>query len=312
MAAQPRISPRQLDAFCTFMEAGTVTAAAVRLRISQSAVSKILRGLEEQVGCVLFLRESRRLIPTREAQLLRREVDRIFQGLDGVDGFIRNLRNLEEGELEILATPALGEAFLFDVLADFAQNRGNVRASFQLRHSHVVNQRIADQQSDLGFSMLPFDHPGVIGEDLFHVPAVCVLPVGHRLAAAPLVRAQDLRGETFLSFSRDARMRHLVDAVFEQQHIVRRLQHEIYSSFEACALAARGLGVAIVDPLTARQAEPSVVVVPFEPRIDYTFKAMRPRFRESSRLAEAFLDAVRTKVSEMAASDAIAGMRCPD
>ena len=312
MVARVRISPRQLEAFRAFMEVGTVTGAAEQLGLSQSAVSKILSGLEYSVGYPLFLREKRRLIPTPEAVLLRREVDRIFRGLEELGGFVRDIRSLEKGELHILSTPALGEVVLPDVLAGFLGRHPEIRISFQVRHSDVVNQRVVDQQTDLGFSMVPFDHPSIIGEELFHVPAVCVLPEGHRLAAQPLIRIEDLRGESFLSFASDARMRHLVDAVFEQRRVGRVLRHEVYSSLEACSMAARGLGVAIVEPLTAtRMIQQGLVMRPFVPRIDYTFKVMRPRFRGPSRLADAFLEAVRDRLKEMAKTGAIEGMTLP-
>ena len=72
------------------------------------------------------------------------------------------------------------------------------------------------------------------------------------------------------------------------------MEIDVYSSAEACALVARGLGVSIVEPFTARDyLRDGVAIVPFEPRIRYLFRAMRPRHREPSRLAGAFLDAVK-------------------
>ena len=77
-------------------------------------------------------------------------------------------------------------------------------------------------------------------------------------------------------------------------------------------MAARGMGVSIVEPFTAmRFISNGLVIRPFTPRIDYTFKVMRPRFRDPSRLADAFLDAVRAWVAEMVASGAIPGMTLP-
>ena len=135
----------------------------------------------------------------------------------------------------------------------------------------------------------------MVTEELSRAAAVCVLPGSHRLARRKVIRPADLRGERFLSFPLDGRMRHLIDAAFEQERIERRLQIDVYSSADACALAARGLGVSIVEPFTARDyMSDGIAVVPFEPRIRYLFRAMRPRYRKPSRLADAFLDAVKT------------------
>lgn len=312
MSGRTRISPRQLEAFRAFMEVGSVTGAAERLHLSQSAVSKILSGLEYAVGYPLFLREKKRLLPTREARLLQKEVDRIFRSLEELGGFVRDLRNLEQGELSIVATPSIGETILPEVLSTFVAKHPRIRIAFEIRNSDVVNQRITDQHADLGFSMVPFDHPSVTSEVLFHVPACCALPGGHSLAARRTLRAEDLRDEPFISFLPGSRMRHLVDAVFEQRQIGRVLRHEVYASLDAIVLVRKGMGVAIVDPLTAaRHMGKELVQRPFDPQIDYTFRAMRPRFRDASRMADAFMDELRATLQRMATAGSFKGLTVP-
>ena len=77
------ITSRQIEAFRAVMELGTITMAAERLRISQPAVSKIIAGLEWEIGYPLFERIKGRLAPTGEARLLAVEADRMYYGLDG-------------------------------------------------------------------------------------------------------------------------------------------------------------------------------------------------------------------------------------
>lgn len=288
------ITSRQLEAFRAVMTHGTVTAAAERLGVSQPAVSKILAGLEHDLGYALFTRIKRRLAPTSEARLLEAEVARLYHGLEKVTEVAHAIRQRQVGDLLIYSTPALGRSVLPDVMADFMNQHARARIVFHVRSSTYINQKIIDQQIDLGFSMMPFEHPAMVSEELSRAAAVCVLPRDHRLARRRVIRAADLRGERFLSFPLDGRMRHLVDATFEQERIERQLQIDVYDSASACALAARGLGVTIVEPFTARDyLDEGIAIVPFEPRIRYLFRAMRPRHRRPSRLADAFLDAVK-------------------
>jgi DNA-binding transcriptional LysR family regulator len=287
------ITPRQLEAFRAVMEHGTATAAAERLGISQPAVSKILTGLEAEVGYPLFVRARRRLAPTREARLLAAEAARLYDGLDRVAEVARAIGERQVGDLHIYSTPALGRSVLPDVLAGFLRKHADAHVVFHVRSSTYVNQKTIDQQLDIGFSMMPFEHPSIVAEELSRATAVCVLPRHHRLARRKVIRPADLRGERFLSFPLDGRMRHLIDAAFEQERIERRTRIDVYSSAEACALAARGVGVSIVEPFTAREYVPAVAVVPFEPRIRYLFRALRPRFRAPSLLADSFLGAVK-------------------
>jgi DNA-binding transcriptional LysR family regulator len=288
------ISPRQIEAFRAVMEHGTVTAAAERLGVSQPAVSKTLAGLEREIGYALFTRIKQRLAPTSEARLLSNEADRLYRGLEQITQVAREIGERQIGDLLIYTTSALGRSVLPDVLAQFMGRHAKARIVFHVRSSAIVNQKMIDQQIDLGFSMMPFEHPAILTEELSRAAAVCVLPAGHRLARRKVVRPRDLAGETFVSFPLDGRMRHLIDAAFEQERIERNMQYDVYSSAEACALAARGLGVAIVEPFTARDfLHAGIVAVPFEPSVRYLFRSMRPRFRKPSRLADAFLDAVK-------------------
>jgi DNA-binding transcriptional LysR family regulator len=273
------ITSRQLEAFRAIMAHGTVTAAAERLGVSQPAVSKILAGLEHEIGYPLFTRIKRRLAPN---------------SLERVTEVAREIRERQVGDLLIYSTPALGRSVLPDVMAGFMKRHAKAHIVFHVRSSTYINQKMVDQQIDLGFSMMPFEHPSMVTEELSRATAVCVLPGNHRLAKRKVIRPVDLRGERFLSFPLDGRMRHLIDAAFEQERIERQLQIDVYSSADACALAARGLGVSIVEPFTARDyLGDGIAVVPFEPRIRYLFRAMRPRYRKPSRLADAFLDAVK-------------------
>ena len=69
-----KITFRQIDAFQTLINSGTVTKAATLLGISQPAVSRLISGLEKSLGFTLFRRCGRKLEPTLEARLLAEEV----------------------------------------------------------------------------------------------------------------------------------------------------------------------------------------------------------------------------------------------
>ena len=58
---------RQMEAFKTLMFAGSVTAAAELLRLSQPTISKLIAQLERSTRLRLFERRKRRLVPTQEA-----------------------------------------------------------------------------------------------------------------------------------------------------------------------------------------------------------------------------------------------------
>lgn len=292
------LTHRQLEAFQTFMEMGTVTAAADRMHVSQPAMSKLLSSVEYDLKLTLFNRIRKRLIPTNEAHLLYVQVRRLMASISDIEEFARDLQHLRSGELRIAAAASIGHTVLADTIAAFSKCHDKVRINFNV--STAISQLVASQQFDLGFTLLQLQHPSIITEPLFHACAVCILPIGHPLASRIKIGVEDLEGEQVISFMRESRMRHLIDAKFEQHGIARQTQYEVFTSVEAAALVARGLGVSIVEPLgVLYRNDPSIVVRQFEPSVDFTFSVMRPRHQEAGRLATVFMSELHDQIANL-------------
>ena len=73
---------RQLEAFRATMRAGSVTAAAEMLHISQPSVSRLLADLQHKLGFELFIRSGRGLVATVEARRFYQGVESLFMGTD--------------------------------------------------------------------------------------------------------------------------------------------------------------------------------------------------------------------------------------
>jgi DNA-binding transcriptional LysR family regulator len=95
------LSPRQLEAFRYVMLRGSVTGAALALKVSQPAVSRHIRDLEVRSGIKLFERSGNHLLPTPEARLLLAEVERYSYGIQAVSTFAEELRKRRRGMLHV-------------------------------------------------------------------------------------------------------------------------------------------------------------------------------------------------------------------
>lgn len=309
-----RINHRQLEAFRQFMESGTVTAAAERFHVTQPAMSKMLAGLESDLGLALFMREKKRLIPTDDARLLYREVKRLLSSVNAIERFAVDLRNIRAGNLRIITAASLGHTLVADAVAAFSRENPEIELSLDV--SSTIGPDLLAQNVDIGFSVTQFHHPALSCEPMFHAEAVCVVPRSHPLSQRASIGPLDLEGLDFISFQRNSRMRHIVDAVFEQHRVARRMRMEVFSSAEANALVSRGLGVAIVEPINIHYAHwPNVVGIPFTPAIDFTFSCMRPRERGNARLTDRFLEMLTRRIEEASSPDAGSGglkLRLPD
>lgn len=284
------VTPRQIEAFKAILETGLVTAAAERMNLSQPAVSKLIANFEAAVEMPLFRRVRKRLVPTPEADLLYREVERLFTGLQDIANVAREIRGLRAGELSIACVAALGHDHVPRLVAQLLRDKPDVNVGLYITSAGNVAEWVIAQKVDLGISMSALEHPAVVCEPLCSVEAVCIMPRGHRLAGRRVVKPQDLAGETFVSFAPGSRIRHRIDGIFEQSGVARRTTAHAFVSNSACALVANGFGVSIVEPFTAREyvRRGELVARPFRPAVTYDFQVFFPRFRERSLLAREF------------------------
>ncbi|UUP19673.1 HTH-type transcriptional activator CmpR (plasmid) [Nitratireductor thuwali] len=274
------------------MLAGTVTGAGELLRLTQPTVSKLIADLELGTGLTLFERSHGRLLPTTEAQTLLQQIDRVFTAIDDLDRNARQLARGQSGHLRIVAIPALVLDYLPRAVASFMKRRPDITVELNARAASRVVEWIAGRHADLGFASDIAANAGVELQPFQSLAGVCILPLGHPLTEKTAIEPADLAGEHFISLGPDSAFRHHVDRVFEEADIARRIVIETGLSATACAFVKDGMGVSIVDPVTAMDRHQSldIVVRPFRPRIPFTTYAALPKHGSRPVLVNDFLE----------------------
>lgn len=288
---------RQLEAFRAVVETGTVTRAAETLRVSQPAVSKLLAALARDCGFDLFRRLGNRLIPTAEAMALFGEVERLFIGVEHVARHAGAIRDLRKGQLSIAAFPAIATRTLPRIITDFQGAHPGTAVSLVSRSSRLLVDWIATQRADLGLGLITADVPGVQFEPLGSFAGVCVMRPDHRLARKPVVEAGDLHGESFIALGVEDRSRFRVDQAFEGLQIRRNIIIESQQSEAACAFAAAGAGVSIVEPFSASEfRQDELAVRPFHPMVQFDMWLLIPSYRPRANMTDAFVHSLRQAI----------------
>ncbi len=292
---------RQIEAFRAVMVTGSMVGAAGALHVSQPAISRLIADLERELGYALFTRTRGRLRSTEEGNLLYGEVQRSFVGLTQVEAAARALGKSAAGVLRIAAMPSLSGEPLTRGVAEFAKDNPDVSVVLDVRPRREVIELIADRQFDVGVATLPVDDPNIDVRPMTEENSVCAVPVKHRLAKHDVIRAEDLEGETFISFSSATLFRIRVDRVFDQRGINRMLRFEARTAEIACNLVAEGAGVSIVgtwDIPAVRRKE--IAIQPFEPALPLRMGMLTPANRPSSRRVELLGDALAAAYSTAA------------
>ena len=102
----------KLRIFHAVADAGSLTHAGDSLRLSQSAVSRQIRGLEDQLGVPLFHRHARGLILTEQGELLFNATSEMARKLDMAEAYIRDTEEHVMGELKVTTATGFGTLWL--------------------------------------------------------------------------------------------------------------------------------------------------------------------------------------------------------
>ncbi|MEM7095960.1 MAG: LysR substrate-binding domain-containing protein [Actinomycetota bacterium] len=231
--------------------------AADRLHMAQPPLSQQIRQLEQEVGSDLFTRTTRRVELTGAGRTLLPEARRLLAQADSVDRLMTEHREGEAGELRL----GFVDSASYQVMPQFlrAHRRRHPNVTFELHSMSSEAQRTAllDGSIDIGIARTRgteagLDHRVILEERLF-----VAVSSDHRLADQSTTSLQQLRGESFVSFSRtqspaltEELRRLLSDADVDYAPII---EAEEYTTI--VGLVAAGEGVAIV-PAAVRSFQP--------------------------------------------------------
>ena len=284
---------RQVEVFRAVMTSGTTARAAEVLRISQPAVSKAVGELERGIGFALFHRIKGRLQPTAEGQLMFREVEQSFAGLAHLRGAAARIRDYGSGEVRIACLSALSTNVVPRALRAFMARHPQVAVTFQARMSSVVRDLVAAGQFDLGIVADEIDRTGVEVRPFARYRVALALPEGHPLCAHETIRPADLDGQPFIALAPEDTTRREAEAAFAKADARPRIVLETPYSTTICAMVAAGIGIGLVNPMTAEPyLNRGLVLRMFEPALHFRTLLILPPNRPPARILQDFIDAL--------------------
>jgi DNA-binding transcriptional LysR family regulator len=254
---------RQLQHFLAIADAGTFTAAAEQLHISQPGLSASIRALEHSLGTRLFVRTRKRAELTDTGRELYSGARRALATLDALESQVRRGPGVRKSTLKVGCIPSFAGLDLAALISRFTARNPDVDVDvvvgMPLRHfADLANENI-----ELAFVTMPLEQPeGIRLTPLATYPMVLACPAGHRLSKQTSVELGDLADESFVDFNVELAARQASDLAFTAAKITRTVRvtcNEIGSLLE---LVAHGLGIAIVPRPLAIATRVPVAMVP--------------------------------------------------
>lgn len=243
-----RLKP--LRAFCQTVRLGSVSRASEALFVSQPAVSQQLQALERELGVVLFERSGRRLVPSREGQLLYEMAQPLVESIDGLEASFRDkVRGLDAGELNIAANSSTILYLLPKIVERFRQRHPTVRLTLHNAISADGTDLLRSDAADLAVGSM-MDVPA----DLSYAPVyrfqqVLIAPPDHPLTARRHITLEDLSPYPLVLPPRRQITWRLVDLVFQQHRVPYTVALEVGGWEVIKQYVAMGMGISIVPAL---------------------------------------------------------------
>jgi DNA-binding transcriptional LysR family regulator len=245
---------RQLEMFRAVVEAGSFTAAAQRLHVSQSAISRQLKLLEEELGTLLLERTGRGVNLTPEGQILLTAANRIWRDLQEVVGQIADTQKLQRGILSLGGGMTVCLHVLPKLLKKFHALYRNVDLRITTGTAVELLRRLRDHEIDLLLLTLP-----IVGEDLeiltvLKEEMVVVTAKSHELTRTRTIEPQSVSQHPLILFESGSNTRRVIDELFLEQQVGVSVVMETENVEIIKAMVANGLGVTIL-PYGAIAAE---------------------------------------------------------
>jgi len=278
----------QLEVFSQVAELRGFTSAALRLGISQSAVSHALKGLEQELGVELLRRHQGQVELTDiGAQLLQRA--RAMLGLaDTLRQEAADSRGMKRGTLRIGSFgPTSSTKLLPALLARYRLAHPGIQVQVDEGPDRQVLQWLEERRIDVGFVVLPqerFDTFALVEDQM-----VALLPVGHPLCEQPAIELKALCQDPFILTG--AGSGELVSQLFAAQRLVPDIRYRTAQLLSTLATVARGEGVTVVaEQSLPEHPAPGYVSRPLSPRVIRQIGIAVLDRRQVSPATQAFID----------------------
>jgi len=191
----------QLRAFLIALEEGSLNRAALRLRISQSTLSRQMQVLENEIGGALLERTTAGIRPTDAGYALATSLPRVLADYDAA---IEEARRLARGQRDLIRLGYLGSAaqmFLDPALS--ALRRAHPEVKVKLLDLSPGEQIVALRKGEIDLALI--GQEGALLSSEFYIRklttlgVVAVMPADHPLASRKRISLQELHGERFIS-----------------------------------------------------------------------------------------------------------------
>ena len=241
-----RVDLRQLEIVRMVAETGSFTAAARRLHVSQSAVSRQVLLLEEELREPLFIRLGRKVRLTGTGEALLQLSRRVLADIRDTTSAIVEHHHTLKGTIHLAGGMTVCLHVFPALLKEYRRRHPDVEVKLTTGGTSQIVQQVRAGAIDVALLTLPVE-----GADLMQLPTMreellLVIPPVHPLARQRRVVPDDLHGQPFVVYERGSSTRRVIEEMFARKQIQPRIVMETENVEILKALVAIGMGMTVI------------------------------------------------------------------
>jgi DNA-binding transcriptional LysR family regulator len=293
-ASLPDVSARQLEAVLALVEYGSFIAAAAYLRLSQPALTRIVKRLEASLGVRLFERSTRRVQVTAAGREFAAVAERMLADLGITVQSVREVAQERRGLVVLSSVMSVAGAALPRLIVAYRADRPGVEIHVRESVHGSVLEDVRSGVADFGVGYVDELPDYAVGTPLGRETFCVVVAPRHKLASRRKVRLSDLADETIVALPSDSRTRRTIDAAAAMAGVPLRQMVMVTQIATLLSLVAAGVGIGIVPRGSVRGSHGrGLRAVPLEPRLQRRIGLIALREREPTPAASGFLALLR-------------------
>ncbi len=293
-------SIRQLEAFVHVYHLGSVTRAADRMHITQSAVSVLIRQLETNFRAKLFDRTTRALFPTEAAKEVLVTAERVLRDLDNLNKNVRGLTDKTRGTVSVAVSAGVASAVLPAIIKSFIAKHAGVELAIHDVGPDQLTAKILSEEAEFGIGTDDAQSPELKLETLVsdRLSVICIRD--KKMAARKEMAWSDIAELPTISVRKGLGIRTLIDDMLAKHNKVFKPTFEVSLLTTALSMTAQGLGVSILPAfLVPHLRFQSLMAIPLvSPVVRRDLSLITRASRSLSPAAESFIAVARQIVGQ--------------
>jgi LysR family transcriptional regulator, transcriptional activator of the cysJI operon len=209
----------RLKAFCLVVEMRSFSKAGEAILITQSAMSHLIKNLEDEIGVKLLNRSGRKVIPTPAGGLFYNHAKKILEAYETLGDDINKLMKEIKGPLNLGASTTAAKYLLPQVIYDFSKRYPEVQINLSVSNAEAIMNELQQGNSDLGIVEGNTGNKGITLEEIADDEIVLIASDENPLAKQGHISQQDFLSQPFIMPQAGSGLREFIDKFFQTSKI---------------------------------------------------------------------------------------------